>query len=190
MKPEKSIPPKFARQVLLFFLRETLAEEVVGDLDEKFYVTLKTKSRLKAKLDYWYQVINYARPFAIRKLKLSYANSNAMFKSYFKIGWRNLFRNKGYSFINIGGLACGMAVAILIGLWVYDELSFNKYHNNYNRIARVMQQATVNGETCSGKHMPLPLGPELVKSYGSDFESSFTEEHILAHEDLKFTGES
>ena len=50
MKPEKTIPPKLGKQVLLFFLRENLAEEVVGDLDEKFYVTLNTKSRLKAKL--------------------------------------------------------------------------------------------------------------------------------------------
>ena len=61
-----------------------------------------------------------------------------MFRSYFKIGWRNLFKEKGYSFINIGGLAAGMAVAVLIGLWIYDELSFNKYHKNYDSIARVM----------------------------------------------------
>jgi hypothetical protein len=48
----------------------------------------------------------------------------AMYKSYLKTGWRNLLGNKGYSFINIGGLAAGMAVALLIGLWVYDEVSF------------------------------------------------------------------
>lgn len=55
-----------------------------------------------------------------------------MYKSYFKIGWRNLVKNKGYSLINIGGLAMGMAVAMLIGLWIHDELEFNKYHKNYN----------------------------------------------------------
>ena len=46
-----------------------------------------------------------------------------MIKNYFKIAWRNLVKSKGYSAINIGGLAVGMAVAMLIGLWVYDELS-------------------------------------------------------------------
>ena len=69
-----------------------------------------------------------------------------MVKNYFRVGWRNLLRNKGYSFINIGGLAMGMAVAVLIGLWIFDELTFNTYYANYHRIARVMQQYTVNGE--------------------------------------------
>ena len=56
-----------------------------------------------------------------------------MIKSYFKIAWRNLLKNKIYSLINIGGLAVGMGVAILIALWVYDELTFDKYHSNYRR---------------------------------------------------------
>jgi putative ABC transport system permease protein len=191
MKLRKTTPPGLAKSVLLFFLRDDLAEEVVGDLDEKFYSSIKSKSPRTAKINYWYQVIHYVRPFAIKKFTLSNSTNNAMLKSYFKIGSRNLSRNKGYSLINIGGLACGMAVAMLIGLWVYDELSFNKYHKNYDRIARVMQQATVNGETRSGRHMPLPLGPELSKSFENDFEyvvmSSFPEDHIIANGELKFT---
>ncbi|PQV61149.1 hypothetical protein CLV53_104248 [Sediminibacterium magnilacihabitans] len=53
-----------------------------------------------------------------------------MIKSYFKTAWRNLIRNKGYSAINIGGLAIGMAIVILISLWIGDEVSFDKYHTN------------------------------------------------------------
>lgn len=60
-----------------------------------------------------------------------------MLRNYLKVAWRNLVKNKGYSFINIGGLAIGMTVAIFIGLWVYDELSYNKYHKNYDSIAQV-----------------------------------------------------
>ncbi len=187
----RSIPPKLAKRFLLSFLRHDLIEEVVGDLDEQFYVTLRTKSRHRARLNYWVQVLQYLRPFAIKRLKASYINNNGMFKSYFKIGWRNLFRNKGYSFINVGGLACGMAVAMVIGLWVYDEFSFNKYHKNHGRIARVMIQATLNGEIRSGRHMPFPLGPELSESFKGDFEhvvmSTFTESHIIANGALKFT---
>lgn len=113
-----------------------------------------------------------------------------MFQSYFKIGWRNLFRNKSYSAINIGGLAMGMAAAILIGLWIYDELSFNKYHQNYNRIARVMQQTTKDGIAGTSTYIPIPLAPKLIESYKNDFKyvviSSFTEDHIISNGILHF----
>lgn len=91
-----------------------------------------------------------------------------MIKNYLKIAWRNLIKNKSSSLINIGGLAVGMAVAILIGLWIYDELSFDRYHQNYNKIAQVMQNQTWNGEAYSGNAMPFPLGKELQTKYGSD----------------------
>src|SRR5687767_11680533 len=124
LKKNKTIPPKPAQQLLVFFLRDDLAEEVEGDLEEKFLKTLKNKSLLRAQLSYWYQVINYLRPFAIRRTKDIYINDYDMFQNYFKIGWRNMIRNVGYTSINVGGLAVGMAVAILNGLWIWDELSF------------------------------------------------------------------
>ena len=68
-----------------------------------------------------------------------------MVSNYFKIAWRNLIKNKGYSAINIGGLAVGMAVAMLIALWIFDELTYDKWHKNYDRIAQVMQHQTFNG---------------------------------------------
>ena len=138
-------PPKLAQRILHRFLREDLCEEVLGDLDEKFYLIVKNKSLRRAKLNYWYQVFNYLRPFAMRKSRSVNTKQYDMFQNYFKIGWRNLFKNKGYSFINIGGLAVGMAVAMVIGLWIHDELSFDKYHKNYDRIAQVMQHQTFNG---------------------------------------------
>ena len=102
-----------------------------------------------------------------------------MFKNYFKIAWRNITKNKAHSFINIAGLSVGMAVAMLIGLWIWDELSFNKYHENYDRIAAVMQHETYNGTISTGDAIPLPLDAEMRKSYGSDFKyivmSSWTE---------------
>jgi putative ABC transport system permease protein len=106
-----------------------------------------------------------------------------MIKNYFKIAWRNLIKSKGYSAINIGGLAVGMAVAMLIGLWVYDELSFDKYHQNYDRIAQVMQHATFNGKIETQNANPALMGPELRAKYGSDFkyvvQSSWPEDQFL-----------
>ncbi len=107
-----------------------------------------------------------------------------MFKNYFKTSWRNLLSNKTSSFINISGLAVGMAVAILIGLWIWDELSFNKNVENYNGIAQVMQHQTFNGVAGTQTAVPYLMGDELKKTYGSDFKyismSSWTHDRILA----------
>ena len=93
-----------------------------------------------------------------------------MFKNYFKTAWRNLVKSKAHSFINIIGLSTGMAVAILIGLWIWSELSFDKNFENYNRIAQVMQTETLNGEVNTTKGNVMPLAAELRKSYGDDFK--------------------
>ncbi|MCH8874751.1 ABC transporter permease [candidate division KSB1 bacterium] len=62
-----------------------------------------------------------------------------MFKNYLKISFRNLWKYKGYSVINLAGLATGMACFILILLWVQDELSYDKFHENTNRLFRVVR---------------------------------------------------
>jgi ABC-type antimicrobial peptide transport system permease subunit len=112
-----------------------------------------------------------------------------MIKSYLKIALRNLLSHKGYSFINIFGLAIGMAVAILIGLWIWDELAFNKYHQNYSRIAQVWQTAVYNGHIESQVSNPALMGEEIRNNFGSDFkyvlQSSWTSTHILAHGEKK-----
>ncbi|HEX6169809.1 MAG TPA: ABC transporter permease, partial [Chitinophagaceae bacterium] len=111
--------------------------------------------------------------------------------NYFKLAWRNLVKSKGYSAINIGGLAVGMAVAMLIGLWVYDELSFNKYHRNYDRIAQVMQHANFNGKWETQVANPALMGPELRAKFGSDFkyvvQSSWQGGHLLSVDNKPFT---
>ncbi|MBN8789220.1 MAG: ABC transporter permease [Terrimonas sp.] len=107
-----------------------------------------------------------------------------MLKNYFKIAWRNLLKNKKSSLINISGLAIGMAVAILIGLWIWDELTFDKYHTNYDRVAQVMQHQTWNGTTHTGQALPFPLGEELRNSYGDNFKylamASWEGDHMLS----------
>ncbi len=100
-----------------------------------------------------------------------------MIKNYFKIAWRNLVRNKIYSAINIGGLAVGMAVAMLIGLWIYDELSFNTYHKNYDRIAQVMQSQNEKGELRTWKMVTFPYINEIKTNYSENFK------HIVASTD-------
>ena len=66
MKSNLPIPPKYAEKFLEWVLKKDLAEEVLGDLKEKFYGSLKNKSPFRAKANYWYQTLNYLRPFAIK----------------------------------------------------------------------------------------------------------------------------
>jgi predicted permease len=84
-----------------------------------------------------------------------------MIKNYLTIAWRGLRKNKGFSFINIAGLAVGMAVATLIGLWVWDELTFDRFYNNESRLYQVMLNRTANGETTTQPNGPLPLSDLL-----------------------------
>ena len=84
-----------------------------------------------------------------------------MIKNYFKIAWRNLVKNKVYSFINITGLAAGMAVAMIIGLWIYDEVSANKNFKNYDTLYQVMMHQTFDGKRGSQIALPYPIGDEL-----------------------------
>src|SRR5580698_1075033 len=114
-----------------------------------------------------------------------------MIKNYLKIAWRNLLKNRVSSLINVGGLAIGMAVAILIGLWIYDELSFNKNFKNYDRLAQVLQNSTMNNEVGTGINVPHPMGDELRKSFGSDFKNitmaSWNGDHILSFGEKNLT---
>src|SRR5688572_13319023 len=93
-----------------------------------------------------------------------------MIRNNFKIAWRNLISNKSFSTINIAGLAVGMAVAILIGLWVWDELSYDKSFANYNRIARVMHSTENNGKVQTHPLTNYPLAAVLRKDYSDRFE--------------------
>jgi hypothetical protein len=78
-------------------------------------------------------------------------------------------RNQGYSLINISGLAAGMAIVMLVGLRVYDELSFNRCFKNYERLAQVYLPLTFGEEVLTINDVPTPIGQELKGNFG-EFE--------------------
>ena len=93
-----------------------------------------------------------------------------MFLNYIKIAFRNLLKNKVYSFINIIGLAAGMAVTIMIGLWIADELTYNNYFENKAQIAQVFESATYNKKTVTGSAIPRPLEFTLREEHADNFK--------------------
>ncbi len=94
-----------------------------------------------------------------------------MIHNYFKIAWRTVRKNKMYSAINIGGLAVGMAVALLIGLWVHDEVSYNRSHGNFEHIAQIYRRAAepIGQQTESHVGLPQPVAKVLKEKYGHLF---------------------
>ncbi len=112
-----------------------------------------------------------------------------MFRNHLKIAFRNLLKNKGFTIINIGGLALGMALAVLIGLWIEDEFSQNDYFIHKDRIAQVYRSITQNGNTSTNAFTPLPLEQALRRDYGDNFEhvviASWTMQQFLEYEGNK-----
>lgn len=166
----QSSPPRFLLKFLRWFCRRDLASYIEGDLTELYNERLARSGRSIANICFAIDVLLLFRPSMIQSMDgIGQLNNFGMLKSYFRIGWRNMLRHKGYSLINIGGLAAGLAVVILIGLWIFDELSYNRYHKNYDRIGRVWVNQQFDGKVSSQWAVPFPLGSDLRKNFG-DFE--------------------
>ena len=79
-----------------------------------------------------------------------------MLRNYLKISYRNLKRQKGYAFINVFGLAVGLACCLLIGLFVYDELSYDRFHEAADRLYFVSRESLFGGEVNASMATQLP----------------------------------
>src|SRR6187401_2902293 len=91
--------------------------------------------------------------------RLSFTTELPMLRNYIKVAIRNLLRQKVFSFINIFGLALGITCTALIGMWVNDELSFDRFHQDYQRIYRVT--ATLPEMKVHAAVSPAPLAPAI-----------------------------
>ncbi|HTD92493.1 MAG TPA: ABC transporter permease [Chitinophagaceae bacterium] len=103
-----------------------------------------------------------------------------MIKNYFKVAFRNLLRKKGFSIINISGLAIGMASAILIFLWIQSEASYDQFHKNKDRIYEAWNRASFSGELNCWNTTPKVLArtlerdlPEVERAVRVNWGSNF-----------------
>lgn len=192
--PNHGSPPRWVDRLLTIIIAPHFLEDILGDLHEVYAQQARQGSARMARLRYLLASVRYIRPYFIKRKPRTYSPtyifSPAMLRNYLKISLRTLAKNKAYSFINITGLAMGMAVAMLIGLWIYDELSFDRYFENHNRIAQVWQHQTFNGQVGTQTSLPFPIGDEIRRNYGADFKhvvmASWNNWHILANGDKKF----
>jgi len=140
MANKNPIPPKLARRFLQWFLKDHLTEEVEGDLEEQFMATAQQSSLIRARTNYWYEVFRYLRPFAMKGLNNLNLFSPAIFRHNMLLAYRNFRRYKSTFLINLTGLSTGLACALLIYLWVNDELSVDKFHEKDERLYQVMER--------------------------------------------------
>jgi len=153
----KGNPPKLGQKLLSFLGHYEWDYSVSGDCGEEFKERVQENGRCRALLWYWEQVVYALAAYS----KISTSVGGTMLKNYFKITWRNIRNHKIYSFINIMGLAVGMACCILILIWIQDELSFDKFHENYSDIYRTIPE--LQGRKYSSN--PLALAGVFKEQY-------------------------
>ncbi|MCJ7679784.1 MAG: ABC transporter permease, partial [Candidatus Aminicenantes bacterium] len=145
--------------LLRFLLSSRDGEPLSGDFSE-IYERIRNKSGKGAAV-FWniFHILKLVPDY----LKIQLQGSLAMLKNYFKIALRILNKNRGYSVINIVGLAVGMTVCLFIFLWVRDELSYDRFNENIHNIYKVIYKDPVSNEYWS--HGCGPVGPALASGY-------------------------
>ena len=188
MKQKKHIPPRTANFLMRILLRRNEYLEKTGDMEEVFYHLLEEKGKLNAVVWYWVQTLK-----AIPALLLnSFLWGLIMFKSYFKIAYRNILKSKIYSGINILGFAIGLAAFILIALYVQYEFSYDTYNATAQNIYRVVRDKPGSTETVKTSVTPAPLGPLMKDEFPEIINAgrfTFSTNEVIRYGDKNFVEE-
>ncbi len=157
-------PPRWAQRLLKWRCPSDSLEEVEGDLKELYAYWEVTYGKREADRRYVFNVIRLQRPFSTSKKEHTPPlNPITMMIHYAHVAFRNILRSKSFSFINISGLALGLACSLMIYLWVQDELSVDNFHANKKLLYRVYVTQGFGNETTSGYNSPAGLPAELKK---------------------------
>ena len=143
-------PSKLAEKLLSWFVKDDLLDEILGDLYE-YHEELVDQPGWKRKLFYWFHVVNFLRPFALKGLSKSNSNYTTMFRHSLLISFRNFKRYKSSFFINLIGLSTALTCVTLIYLWVNDELQMDKFHEKGDNIFHVMEAMEFPSGTVVGR---------------------------------------
>ncbi|WP_128548110.1 ABC transporter permease [Larkinella soli] len=166
-------PPRWADRLLEWFVAPHLLEYVQGDLHENFRKRVAQVGPARARREYVRQVMHCFTPFFTRRpaaqpfhrFDNEYANPPffAMLSNYLTIAFRNLWRHKAFTAINIIGLAVGLATCLLIVLFVVHELSYDRYHADSDRIYRMTLYGRMDDKDIDLAYAPGPAGQALLR---------------------------
>jgi putative ABC transport system permease protein len=159
-------PPKFFLRFFRWFCDPEIMEDIEGDLHEMFQREVAAGKIARARLRFSIHILGLFRPGIIKKIESpSSFNSSPMIKNYFITSMRSLMRSKGFSAINIIGLAVGFATFSLISFYVYHEMTFDRYHKNADRIFRIVENLRTENEILFQAASSPPMGPRFLKDF-------------------------
>jgi putative ABC transport system permease protein len=154
-------PPAFAAWILACTIRNEDCLSILSDFSEIFEERAGEQGYLAACCWYWAQVARSIPMFILNYL----CWGGIMFKNYLKIAFRVLKRHKGYSFLNIVGLAIGVACSLFVFLFIWDELSYDRFHEKADRIYRIAQHIHIEDRIDSALPTPPILADTLLKDF-------------------------
>ncbi|GAB3948985.1 ABC transporter permease [Spirosoma harenae] len=161
--PPRTAPPRLADRLLEWFCAPHLLEEVQGDLYERYVRDLKCDGVAKANRRYWFNVLRFIRPFALKRQPSEYSSPlllhPIMLRNYLKTSLRNLAKNKVSTLINLLGLTLGVTACLVIYLITNYELSYDTFHPERERIYRLVGESQYG--TPGEKH-PVGFVPNAV----------------------------
>ncbi len=154
--------PKLANRLMSFFIKDTMLEELLGDLQEIHEERLETKGSVRARLMYWLDAVHLLFGF-MHKRQFKTQKNTMMIKHNLKIVSRNLYREVSYSLINITGLSIGIACCIILGLYLKSELTYDQHFSKHERIYRVANELVSGENTNLFAQTSYALGPLVIE---------------------------
>lgn len=159
-------PSRLFLRFFQLFCDPRLVEDIEGDLLERFEIRLRKKGQRKAKWLFIKDVMALFRPGIIRNFSgFQKLNNYDMFKNYFKVAVRNLLRQKMYSFIKVGGFSLGIAVCLLISLFIRDEFSYNLHITDHEQLYMVVKEFREEGGSEKYTWHPAPFGEAILNDF-------------------------
>ncbi len=192
---DKAQPPKFAKWLLKKFCREEHLEIFLGDLEELFYQRINTMGVQNARWIYTKEVLSLFRPFALKRIQFrSKTNQTVMLLNYLKIAWRNLFKHRIQSSINILGLTIGILVYLFLYQYVQFERSYDKWHTNVSEIYRLRFDRIYEDKHDKSAGITPFVGPYLKQEFPEVLDYTklwqFGGNSILQYQDISFRQEN
>ena len=165
--PEDILPPKWADKFLEWYCYKPLYDSISGDMLERFDEYLELHGEKKARRKYWFDVLRFMNRHTLKRSNSKVNNYNpfTMFSNYFKVGFRNLLKNKSFTAINVLGLSVSMAVCLVIILMINDQMSYDDFQENGDRIYRVTHDRTNSNIGIPMATAPLVLSTHLEEEF-------------------------
>lgn len=154
-------PPRLAEQLLRLILPDKGWDTPLGDFEEVYGIKVREKGTIRARLWYWIQVLALIPSKILNNLYWR----TGMIANYLKTAFRQMFRHKAYFLINIVGLAVGIACCLFAFLYVFHELSYDRYHVDFDRVFRIAERIQKDSAELETARVTAPLIPAIRENF-------------------------